>query len=470
MRIYANARAETPKVVQPKYGDWHAIGTFRAGPPDKPVPAENFKTPFPVETEKFDVNKEYKGKRNMPAKWEKKDAEDGKPCALAEMGANCATYLHREIEMSAAGPVPMSFTCPNPFIIWVNGQVVHTQETAKAEPVAFGVQLPAGKSTLLIKMTNGEVQHSFTFGSGDSSSGPPGPWFEDVSEAWGLGPNGLTSDVKGDSLAVADFSSDSKPDFLYRAARDTCSSTRTGSSSRRPTRASATTGKVGPALGDFDGDGHIDIFIPQADGKCKLFKNDGTGKFTDVTGNTGDIAKGIPGAVSAAWGDFDNDGKPDLVVCCLRGSNRYFKNMGNGSFSDKSAEIGLTQKQFNSQAAAFVDLNGDGQLDLILNNEGQESSVLFGVRTPGGTMTAVTVSLNGTNGLNGGKVVVKDAAGKPVATSAIVGGDGRGGQSGLAPRFVLAPGAYKVELIGADGKAVAKDVTVANTPMNVKVQ
>ena len=88
--------------------------------------------------------------------------------------------------------------------------------------------------------------------------------------------------------------------------------------------------------------------------------------------------------MSAAWGDFDNDGKPDLVVCCLRGTNRYFKNNGNGTFTDKSSDIGLTQKVFNSQAAAFADLNGDGQLDLILNNEGQESSVLFGAATPGG--------------------------------------------------------------------------------------
>ena len=79
-------------------------------------------------------------------------------------------------------------------------------------------------------------------------------------------------------------------------------------------------GKVGPSLCDFDGDGHLDLFVPQADGKCKLFRNDGTGKFTDVTATSGDLAKPIPGAVSAAWGDFDNDGKPDLLVCCLRGT------------------------------------------------------------------------------------------------------------------------------------------------------
>ena len=123
---------------------------------------------------------------------------------------------------------------------------------------------------------------------------------------------------------------------------------------------------------------------------------------------------------------------------------------------------------FNSQAACFVDLNGDGQLDLVLNNEGQESSVLFGVQTPGGTKTPVTFALNGTPTLNGGKIVVKDMSGSRVACCAVAGGDGRGGQCGTAPRFVLAPGAYKFEIVGPDGKATVKDVTVTAAPMQVK--
>jgi hypothetical protein len=66
--------------------------------------------------------------------------------------------------------------------------------------------------------------------------------------------------------------------------------------------------------------------------------------------------------------------------------------------------------------------------------------------------------------------VVKDMSGQRVASSAVCGGDGRGGQSGLEPRFVLAPGAYKFEIVGPDGKATVKDVTVTATPMQVKVQ
>jgi hypothetical protein len=85
-------------------------------------------------------------------------------------------------------------------------------------------------------------------------------------------------------------------------------------------------------------------------------------------------------------------------------------------------------------------------------------------------MTPVVVALNGTAALNGGKVVVKDSGGKTVAACCVTGADCRGGQCGLAPRFVLAPGAYKVEIVGSDGKVTAKDVTVATSPMQVKVQ
>ena len=100
---------------------------------------------------------------------------------------------------------------------------------------------------------------------------------------------------------------------LRRRHRHAVRQHRTASSSTKADSGiSYKTGKVGPRLCDFDGDGHLDLFVPQADGKCKLFRNDGNGKFADVTATSGDLAKPIPGAVSAAWGDFDNDGKPDL--------------------------------------------------------------------------------------------------------------------------------------------------------------
>jgi hypothetical protein len=467
LRIYRNIRPDAPKVVVPQIGEWQAIGIFRAA-----NPADNFKTEFPIETEKFSPEKEYKGKRNMPTRWSKKDVKSGEPLPLPEMGANCATYVHTELIMTADAEVPVSLgTGGNTLTVWVNGQKVHSEAQGKAEPSALALKLKKGKNELLVKMCNAEQPQVFAFTLGHGGVSLPGPWFQDVSAAWGLGPDGLCSDVKGDTLAVANFTGSGKPDILYGAGTGVLLVNQGGKFAvKADSGINYKTGKVGPALCDFDGNGHLGLFIPQADGKCKLYRNDGTGKFVDITASSGDLAKAIPGAVSAAWGDFDNDGKPDLLVCCLRGTNRYFKNEGGGKFTEKTSELGLNQKVFNSQAACFVDLNGDGQLDLILNNEGQEASVLFGVQTPGGAKTPVVVELNGTAALNGGKVVVKNAKGEQVACSCVSGADGRGGQCGLAPRFVLAPGAYRFEIVGSDGKATVKDVTVTATPMQVKGQ
>ena len=457
LRLYRNIKAAAPKVIPPKAGDWHVIGMFRAQ-----NPADNFKTAFAVETEKFTPEKEYKGKRDMPVKWAKKDIKDGEATPRPEVGGNCATYLYREYEAANATDFAATFTTPGTLTVWVNGEKAFSDEKPSGDPRSVPLKLKQGKNAVLIKMCDANGQpHGVTYGTGSGDGGPPGPWFDDVSAAWGLG-----NEPKGDTLAVADFNNDGKPDFLYGAGTGMVF---LNAGDKFTHKADAgigyTPGKIGPTLCDFDTDGNIDVFVPQPDGKCKLFKGAGNGVFNDVTAAAGDLAKPIPGAVSAAWGDFDNDGKPDLVVCCLRGSNRYLKNNGNGSFADRTADIGLSQKVYNSQAAAFADLNGDGQLDLILNNEGQESSVLFGAANPGGARTPVTVTIGG----SAAKVVVKDMGGARVACSAVTGCDSRGGQSGLLPRFALPPGAYTVEVIASDGNRKTTPLTVAGSPMSVKV-
>jgi hypothetical protein len=130
-----------------------------------------------------------------------------------------------------------------------------------------------------------------------------------------------------------------------------------------------------PAIGDFDGDKLTDVYVPLASGG-RLYRNMGQGKFSDVTGKSGDIGK-VANAASAAWADLDNSGKPGLLVGCLKGPNRYFRYDG-GKFADATDELGLNQKVFNSRAVCSVDLNRDGINDVLMNNEAQASIALLG--------------------------------------------------------------------------------------------
>src|SRR5207247_4368578 len=76
----------------------------------------------------------------------------------------------------------------------------------------------------------------------------------------------------------------------------------------------------GVAVGDFDGDGFDDIYFVNQLGPNALYRNNGDGTFTDVTKKAG-VGLGDRVCVAAAWGDYDNDGYPDLFVTSTRGGN-----------------------------------------------------------------------------------------------------------------------------------------------------
>ncbi len=120
---------------------------------------------------------------------------------------------------------------------------------------------------------------------------------------------------------------------------------------------------------------------------------------------------------------------------------------------------------FNTQGVCLVDLNGDGVLDMVFNNEGQDSVALLGNPELAAKRTPVVFQVAGKTGVTGSHVRVTDKAGKVHGTWTVSGGDGRGGQATPLARFALAPGDYRIEVRYSDGSRRARQVTVATTPV-----
>jgi Flp pilus assembly protein TadD len=119
---------------------------------------------------------------------------------------------------------------------------------------------------------------------------------------------------------------------------------------------------------DYNGDDKPDLFLAGAvveKGQVRdlLLRNDGDGKFTDVTATAG-LAAPHP-TLGCCAADWDNDGKVDLVLTGA-GSQKLFRNKGDGTFEDVSAKAGLDKVKSVCLGAAFVDLDQDADLDLLL--------------------------------------------------------------------------------------------------------
>lgn len=138
---------------------------------------------------------------------------------------------------------------------------------------------------------------------------------------------------------------------------------------------------AGVALLDYDGDGHLDMYlvngaeIPSLEKTSpaywnRLFHNNGDGTFTDVTEKAGVAGTGY--GMGVAVGDYDNDGCPDLFVANVTG-NQLFHNNGDGTFTDVTVKAGVGGAMHNgrkmwSVGAGWFDYNRDGLLDLFVVN------------------------------------------------------------------------------------------------------
>jgi len=131
----------------------------------------------------------------------------------------------------------------------------------------------------------------------------------------------------------------------------------------------------GVALFDYDGDGLVDIYFPNGaplkgakvdkPPRHALYKNLGGWKFADVSEQAGVACRGY--GVGAAAADYDNDGWTDLYVSNF-GPNVLYRNLGNGAFEDVTQSAGVSDGDKLGAGVCFLDMDGDGDLDLYVAN------------------------------------------------------------------------------------------------------
>src|SRR5947208_2643540 len=257
----------------------------------------------------------------------------------------------------------------------------------------------------------------------------PAAQFTDITKAAGINfihYNGATGDkllpeTMGGGVAFLDFDNDGDQDLLF--VNSTLWPWRSAEGKTLPTAAlyhndgkghftDVTAGSgldgslygMGVAIGDYDNDGRPDVFVTAVGGN-HLFRNLGSGKFSEVTGEAGVGGAAADWSSGCAWLDYDNDGKLDLFVCNyvrwspeidrevgykIDGVNRaygppmnfegafprLYHNNGNGHFSEVSKESGIQIKNSatgvpaaKSLGIAPIDLNGDGWMDLVVAND-----------------------------------------------------------------------------------------------------
>ena len=169
---------------------------------------------------------------------------------------------------------------------------------------------------------------------------------------------------------------------------------------------------MGLAVGDYDGNGYLDIYITNMDEGNGLLKNEGDGTFTNVATSLGVQVNKI------TWGtvffDYDNDGftdlhvasacAPEFPVCnpdlptynpAVDNKDMLYKNQGNGSFLDISAASGL-DGNYQNYSSTVGDIDNDGFMDIYILSEDITSRLYKNMNVYTSTNNWIQLKLIGT--------------------------------------------------------------------------
>ncbi len=228
----------------------------------------------------------------------------------------------------------------------------------------------AGSYTCIVRVSDSLSFVADTFNITVLDAGTGGT-FNDVSAARGLDNTGVTN-----AVAWGDFDNDTIPDLflanaggpgvLYRGASGGTSFSLAGQFSPS-TSGDATSA----AWADYDHDGRLDLYVVSSGlfggSVNRLYRNDSSGVFIDRTTETGTGDSGT--GFCASWVDYDADGDPDIYVTNYGSADVLYSNNGNGTFSAMSADTTGLGDAGRGVAAVWGDFTGDRLPDLYLVKE-----------------------------------------------------------------------------------------------------
>jgi hypothetical protein len=234
--------------------------------------------------------------------------------------------------------------------------------------------------------------------------------FTDITQAAGLTTRGW-----GMAIAVGDYDNDGLPDLYVTGYGHNVLYHNLGGCRFEDVtdRAGVKVGgfSTGAAWADYDRDGHLDLFVaryvnadlhhlppldPTAIGYRSvivqvpsemegetdvLLRNRGDGTFEDVSRKAGVSGSGKLHGMGVVWGDYDNDGWPDLFVANDGGTNYLYHNLAHGKFEedgvDTGTAVGPNGEIFGNMAGDFGDFDRDGRLDLVTTRYSEQPLSLY---------------------------------------------------------------------------------------------